>query len=295
MRIIDDNMLVRIQRLLPHLNPALQKVAAYTVKNPEKVKWKKINDFAADCGVSISTVTRFVKTVKVRNYPEFKIAVAEAVSEGNGRTEDRGFVYNFLDEDIVRGASFQEIIDKTAFKATELLKITKELLSVPELEKAVAAIERARNIVIYCSGASVSAGQNVKVRFYKVGKNCVLYSDATEQAVSSALLNDKHLVFGISNSGRTKSVISAMKAAKECGATALCITGNPDSPIVSHSDIKFFTSAQPPMYVNNFMISRISDLMIIDIIYACYISRHYPQSLKMIRKSTKAFETIVFG
>ena len=89
MRIIYDNMLVRIRRLLPHLNPALQKVAAYTVKNPEKVKWKKINDFAADCGVSISTVTRFVKAVKMRNYSEFKIAIAEAVSEGNGRTEDQ--------------------------------------------------------------------------------------------------------------------------------------------------------------------------------------------------------------
>jgi len=159
----------------------------------------------------------------------------------------------------------------------------------------VAAIERARNIVIYCSGASVSAGQNVKVRFYKIGKNCVLYSDATEQAVSSALLNEKHLVFGISNSGRTKSVINAVKAAKEGGATCLCITGSVDSPIVAHSDIKFFTPSQPPPYINNSMISRISDLLIIDIIYACYISRHYAQSLKMIRKSTKAFETIVFG
>ena len=68
-------------------------------------------------------------------------------------------MYNFLDEDIVRGDSFQEIVDKTAFKAIELLKITKELISIPELEKAVTAIERTRNIVIYCSGASVSAGQ----------------------------------------------------------------------------------------------------------------------------------------
>jgi RpiR family transcriptional regulator, carbohydrate utilization regulator len=295
MAIIDDNVLVRLQRLLPHLNPALKRVAACALKNPNKVKLKKISEFAADCGVSVSTVTRFVKALRMGNYPTFKIAIAEAVSEMNGRSADSRSAYNFLDAEITRRDSFQDIVAKIAYKAIDLLKTTKELISPQELEKAVAAIERARNIVIYCSGASVSAGQNVKVRFYKVGKNCVLYSDATEQAVSSSLLSDRHLVFGISNSGRTKSVISALRSAKECGATCVCITGSADSPIVAHSDIKFYTSRQPPLYVNNSMISRIPDMMIIDVIYACYISRHYAQSLKMIRKSTRAFESVVFG
>ena len=54
-------LLYTIKKKLPHLNPALQRIALYISENPEKIKLLKIKKLAFNCEVSEATVTRFVK------------------------------------------------------------------------------------------------------------------------------------------------------------------------------------------------------------------------------------------
>jgi DNA-binding MurR/RpiR family transcriptional regulator len=138
----------------------------------------------------------------------------------------------------------------------------------------------------------VVAGSNLKSRFYRVGKKCFLYNDGTEQCLSATLLDKDSVAVGITSSGRTRSVVNAMRIAKQAGAKTICITDSPASPIVSHSDIRFFTSSSYSSFMQDSITSRMPHILIIDILYACFAVKHFHESLQFIEKSTTATRDI---
>ncbi len=287
----DGDILIRIQNRLTSLQPALQRIALYILENPDKVKRQRIGEVAAACGVSESAVTRFVKAIGLKGFHELKIATAELTSTRPDAKKAEGrFVY----DDVRKNDSIGNIIDKVTFKNIETLNATKILISPEDVEKAVAAIERAEVVVIYCSGTSVVAGYNAKSRFYRVGKRCILYSDATEQNMSAPLLDKKSVVLGITSSGRTRAVVNAIRMAREAGATTICITDSPVSPVIAHSDVCFVTSSVYSNFMQDTMTSRMPHILIIDILYACFAVKHYQKSLASIEKSMAANETIFY-
>lgn len=287
----NDNILLKIRGQLPYLKPALKRIAEYVLSNTDRVKTQKIREVASLCQVSEATVTRFVREIGMGSFQGLKIAMAEmGVAGKNSTAQIRKEVYH----DISKADSIETIIDKIAFQSVETLKNTKALISPTEIEKAISAIEKAGILAIYCCGASTVAGQSAKSRFYRVGKNCFLSTDATEQAISASSLDKRCVVMGITSSGRTKAVVNAMKIAKEAGATTLCITDSGKSPVVAYSDITFFTSSRFSSFLQDSMTSRMPQILIIDILYACFAAHHFKQSLKYIGKSTAAIKDTIF-
>lgn len=287
----DGDILIRIRNRLTSLQPALHRIALYILENPDKVKRQRIGEVAAACGVSVSAVTRFVKAIGLRGFHELKIATAERDA---GRTDAKKAEDRFVYDDVRKNDSIENIIDKVTFKNIETLNATKTLVSPADVERAVNAIEQAETLIIYCSGSSVVAGQNAKSRFYRVGKRCILYSDATEQNLSATLLDKKCVVIGITSSGRTRGVVNAIRMAREAGATTLCITDSPASPVMAHSDICFVTSSIYSNFMQDTMTSRMPHILIVDILYACFAVKHYRKSLAAIEKSIAANETIFY-
>ena len=286
-----NDILKQIRSVLGELHPAFKRIGIYILGNSEKVKLLRIHELARECKVSDATVSRFARSLGLRNFQSLKIAVAESVSNQlSPRRDKEKFVY----DDVKKNDTFEAIIDKITFKNIETLSTTKELISTEEVQKAVDAIDKADFLVIYCSGSSVVAGHNFKSRFYRVGKKCLLYSDGTEQCLSAALLNNLSVAIGITSSGRTKSVVNAMRIAKLSGAKTICITDSHHSPVVAHSDICFFTSSSYSNFMQDSITSRMPHILIIDILYACFAVEHYLESLKSIEKSTAAIRDIVF-
>jgi len=287
----ERDLFKRIRKQVPHLHPALKRIASYVLDHPDQVKSQKIGEIAAQCGVSVATVTRFVKRIGLNSFQEFKIATAERIfNAGDQQDGAQKFVY----DDVGKNDSIERIIEKITFKNIDTLNTTKTLLVPADLERAVEAIGKADVIAIYCSGSSIVAGQNAKSRFYRVGKRCLLYSDSTEQNISASLLDGRSVAIGITSSGRTKSVVNAMKIAQEAGATTICITDSPASPIVNFSNIRFFSSSIYSSFLEDSMTSRMPHILIVDILYACFAVKHYQKSLKSIEKTTAAIKDTIF-
>lgn len=276
-----DILLLKIRGLLPSLNPALQKIAQYILENPQSVKLLRIRELAERCGVAEATITRFVKTIGFKNFQEFKINIAEITSEKPDVTE---FVY----DEVTKSDSLESIIEKIVYINIQALQNTKKILDIPEIEKAISAIERARNIDIYGAGGSFVAAENAQMRFYRIAKRCMVYNDPNQQAVSASLLTSKDVAIGISNSGRTISTVNALEKAKESGATTICITNFDQSPLTEHADIKLFTSTQDSAFFQESMVSRIAQMLIIDILYAGLAVKNISDSVKMIGRSAES-------
>jgi DNA-binding MurR/RpiR family transcriptional regulator len=277
-----DVFLLRLRGLIPSLNPKLRRIAEYILLYPDDVKSHRIGELADACGVADSTVTRFVKAINLKTFQELKILMAGITS--GAETEQEEFVY----DDVTKGDSLESIIDKIAYINVKALQDTKKLIDMDEVERAAAVIETARHIDIYGAGGSFVAAENARLRFYRIGKRCQIYSDPNQQAVSASLLASKDVAIGICNSGRTASTVNALKKAKENGATTIAITSYAQTPITRYSDITLFTSTRDSAFFQESLVSRIAQMLVIDVIYARLAVKSFDTSVKLIEKSAGA-------
>jgi len=286
----DNNILLKIRRLMPNLNPALKRIASYILEKPNDIKKQKISELAKKCDVSESTVTRFVRAINFKSFQELKISLAEMTSND---IEDATDMEKVVYDEIAQNDTVKDIINKIAFRNITALQDTIKVISTSEIEKAVLAIEKANILVFYCIGYAKIAAENAKMRFYKVGKQSIIYNDPAQQAISASLFHKDNVAIGISNSGRTSPTVNSLKMAKKNGATTICITNFDTSPIVKYSDIKLFTSTVDSAFFQESIVSRICQLLVIDILYASFAAKHFDRSLEMIGKSTKDYKKIM--
>ena len=285
------NELINIRNLTPYLKPALKKVATYILDNSDRIKLMKIKELAKECKVSEATITRFVKETKFKSFQELKIALAEITPKERKDLISVGkVVYN----DLKKTDSIETIIHKIALRNIEAIENTKKLIRSAEIKKTISAIERANTIVIYCVGPSTIAGENAKLRFYRIGKKCLLFNDPDQQAVSASLLTKSDLAIGISDSGKTKFTVNALRIAKEAGATTICITNSNSPPILKYSDIKLFTFTERSGFLQESMVSRLAQIVIVDIIYASFATKYFNRSLRLIEKSSSVLKKTIF-
>jgi len=280
-----NTLLSNIDRRTPYLNPALRRIAQFIVENPEKIKLLKISQLARQCEVSEATVSRFVKDFKIKNFQELKIILANIQPKASqGEPKAARFVY----DDVAQGDSIEAVIEKITCRNLRALEDAKNIVDPIEIEKAVAAIDRSDIITIYCIGTSTIAAESAKMRFYRVGKECLVYNDPANQAVSSSLLGKKRVAIAISNSGKSAPTVNALKTAQKSGAETICITGTPGSPITRYADVKLYTGANAMSFFQESLVSRIAQILIIDILYAWYALQHYNQSIRMVEDSAAA-------
>ncbi len=167
------------------------------------------------------------------------------------------------------------------------------MINCAEVEKAVTAIDKSDIVTIYCVGTSTIAAESARMRFYRVGKECIVYNDPANQAVSSSLLRQNNVAIGISNSGQSAPTVNALRMAQENGATTICITSSNTSPIPQFADIKLYTAAMQSSFFQEALASRVAQILIIDILYACYALKHYDKSIKMVEESAAALVKVL--
>ncbi len=291
-----DNVLQKISRKLPYFNPALKKIGEYIIKNPEESKILTIKDLSMRCHVAESTITRFVKEMGYSNYREMKIALVEfLISSGIDEAEDKGKKDDqYIYEDITASDSTGIIIEKVVQRNIQTIKETKEIIDIEAIEKAAEMIRISDTIIFSCMGSSSLAAVEGVMRFVRSGKKCILTSDESMQLMSAAIGSSKDLVIGISNSGRTTSVISSLKFAKENGASTIGITSFDGSPICEYSDLILYTSTrssdQGSALYWEATTSKTAQILIIDMLYAVYAANNIENTLDNLSKTYKALK-----
>lgn len=283
-----QGLLARIRWGSAYMNPALRRIAERVLRAPEDIKSISIKDLAAQCEVSESTVTRFVREIEVTSFQQFKILIAEELSQGSGGAPvvtDR-HVY----EDINEGDDTASVLSKVAARYAMTVADTRAGLSADELERAVSAIEAADTLAFFAMGASLICVENALLRFMRVGKSCQFFRDLGIRQISISTLGPKSLAIGISNSGRTISTVDSLKEAKAQGAVTMCITSFPDSPLVRHADIRLFTPTVTgvigPADYHESMVSKIAQLQIIDVLYSLYAVRNFGSAIAGLEKTS---------
>ncbi len=276
------DLFIRIENLKPSFNNAFLNVANFILNNRAELKYLRVKQLSEKCNVSEATITRFIKKIGFSSFHNFKMAIAQIETVTKGEPKESLIIGDIEEDDDIK-----TIVSKIKNEFVSTIDDTIDNLDLREIEQAIDVILRAKTISYYCTGNSSVAAKHAFLRFYRAGISSRIYTDPAEMGVSASLLGPNDVAIGISYSGKTEVVVKSLEIAKQNGATIIAITGPNNSPMIKLADIKLTTRIEE---LDDFQISsfsRLSQIVIMDIIYAGVAVTKYDDIKKAIQISAQ--------
>ncbi|MNI03118.1 putative HTH-type transcriptional regulator YbbH [compost metagenome] len=274
--------LVRLKELVQNLNPSEKKVAEYILNNPDHLIECSIAQLAESSGSSQAAIVRLCKTMGIKGYQDLKIKVA-----GDLQLNQHTSASNQGYQEIRAGESVQNIIQYVANNNVQSIMDTVKILDPVHVTQAVEAIVKAKRIFFYGMGASNLIALDAQQKFLRINKTAFAFSDPHVQITSSVTLTAGDVAVGISYSGETKQIITALGTAKDRGATTISITKYGNNALSSYADYPLFISSTEHEIRSGAMASRISQFSVIDMLYLGVASQSYEESVQYLEQSRK--------
>jgi len=247
-----------------------KKVADYILENMKDVIYMSITDLADACNVGESSVFRFCKTMDLKGYQEFKIALAHSVSHDEEST--------VLSSEITMQDTIGDLSSKILSTNVNALNETFNLINEKDISNAIDSMINAKRIHFFGVGASLMTAMEAKNKFMRITNKTECSYDSHLQIMTAALLTEEDVAIVISYSGSTKDTIEVAKMAKERGAKIISITRFAKSPLTSYSHITLLCGSNEGPLQGGSLSAKISQLYLLDILYAEYFRRTQRES-----------------
>ncbi|KVN14338.1 MULTISPECIES: MurR/RpiR family transcriptional regulator [unclassified Burkholderia] len=270
-------MLPRIEATRAQLRPSERKLADFVLAAPREVLDLSMTELAARAGASQPTIARFCQALGCSGFREFKIRLAQSVAPGVAS------VYRDVEPDERAPGIIGKVFDRTIGALIEV----RNSLSATSVADAIELLTRASRIEFYGAGGSGIAAQDIQHKFFRLGVPSVAYSDPHTFSMSAALLGANDVVVAISNTGRTRDIVDAARAALACGAKVISITHS-HSPLAQLSTVSLASNVAEETDVFSPMTSRMSHLAIGDILAVGVALRRGPELVDRLGRAKEA-------
>ncbi|MGV3464608.1 MAG: MurR/RpiR family transcriptional regulator [Heyndrickxia sp.] len=270
--------LVMIKSVYNSLTKTEQKVADFVLIDTQESVYSSVTDLAEKAGVGETSVIRFCRKLGYRGFQEFKLAVAQTLSNVDEQVHGK----------IEESDGLEVIAKKITTQNASALQDTINMIQTATLEKAVEAILAAKKIYFFGVGSSGFTACDAKYRFMRLGFNVDQANDAHIIAMNAALVSEEDVVVAISSSGSTKDIVDAVKIAKENKSFVICITNHARSPITYYADVILLAAAKETPFQGGAFSTKIAQLHLLDVLTTITAMRKKETSFKAIEKTAKS-------
>ncbi len=272
--------LVSIEAAMGSLKPMERRAAQYIMEHPEQVVSLSVQKLAEFAGVSEATIVRLSRSLHCKGFQELKLRIAGDLTQSSLPTESY--------QEIRTDGSIVDLIKSVSNNNIVSIQDTLTVLSPESVEKAINSLSSARKVGVFGVGASAVIAKDFMQKLTRINRWCEIGTGFDAQATIAANLIPGDVVFGISYSGQTEDMIRALAVAKNNGASVITLTRFGANPVADLADIQLFISTLEKSIRSGAMASRISQLNVIDILYAGIAGRHYEESIKSLEKTRQA-------
>ncbi|MBX2884083.1 MAG: SIS domain-containing protein [Granulosicoccus sp.] len=248
-------MLAKIKSARDSLRKSEQKVADVILAEPDASVQSSIQSLASQAKVSEPTVIRFCRALECVGFQEFKLKLAQDLAS-------RG---TFFFRDVSPSDTSKELSGKIIDSAIASLVHVKNQLNHASLDKAIQLYLDCERIEFYGSGGSGVVAEDAQLKFFRLGKPAIAYSDPHIQHATAALLDSRSLVIAISASGRSADLLHTVDIAKEAQAKVIAITAT-GSPLAGIADISLTIDVQEDSDIFSPVKSRLAQIALLDIL-----------------------------
>lgn len=274
-----NEILMKVKMIEPQLTAVQKKIARFILENSKAVVSMTVSDLAIQSDASEPSVFRFLKQIDYESYQLFRIDLAQSLATKNTAT-----IYGDIEEADTTTMIKKKVVASTISAITEL----EDVLDDDSIEAGATSIITARRIIIVGIGASVSIASDLFHKLLQLGFD-VVYSENSH--IMNMLATQGHtddLLIAISHSGESSEILDAVGFAKEKGLKTIALTSYTHSTLAKQSDILLLSSSQETLYRSDSMISRINQLIIIDMLYIKIVLQQKEKVLLNITQSRKA-------
>lgn len=234
-----------------NLSPTDKNIADFFISNKEKL------DFSADkisstLYVSKSALTRFSKKIGFEGYREF---ISFYNEELNNRIDHK---FNSLTQKVL--FTYQEIVEKSY-----------SLIDEEQINRVIKLITDAKKVYVYGVGNSGLSAQEFKMRFMRIGLDVEALTDVHLMNMNEVLISKDNLLIALSISGYPLKpyIIDA----KGRGAKVIALTTNMLNYLKQFSNEIIMCPSVENLDVGNIITPQLPFLLILDVIYAFYLSK----------------------
>lgn len=253
-------LLPHLRARLPSLGPSDRKVADTVLAQPGAVVFWSVAELADASGTAKSTVVRFCQGLGLRGFHDLKLVLAQETALPH---RDGGVAAATGEEGGGRDGA-TDVLGTVVWGGVAMLRDAAATVERDAFERAVAALSRARTVVVVGSGASAPLAHDAAQRLRSIGVRAAAPADAPGQHVAAALLGREDACLAISHSGATRGTRAAALAASDAGAATVAITSYLSSPLTEVVDHVLVAGARPASPQVAALTSRLAHVAVLD-------------------------------
>ncbi len=272
-------MLARIKAARDTLRKSEQKVADVVIADPEESVQSSIQAIATRAAVSEPTVIRFCRALDCVGFQQFKIKLAQDLAR-------RG---TFFYQDVTANDSSKELANKLLDGAIASLVQIRNQINETALDEAIQMYENCKRVELYGSGGSAVVAEDAQLKFFRLGKPAIAYSDPHIQAAAAALLDKDALVIAISHSGRSSDILKTVDIAREAQARVIAVTAT-RSPLAQRADVALTVDVNEDSDIFSPVKSRLGQMVVLDVLAVGVAVRGGEHMVEQLAKARRAID-----
>lgn len=249
-------------------------VADYIVNNFDKIKDMNITTLAKKTFTSTSCITRFCKKLGYKGFIEFKQDIINEYIDNN--------IIHFQENltAITKENTTEEIIEKLYKFAVDSLTETKLIQSSKLIDTIIEKISKIKIIDIYVLDDSYIVAQDLKYKFQKIGKIVLVPQSTEAQKMALNNCDENHIAIFISKKGEKHEILKMATFLKEKKIVTISMTLYSENLLSNICDYNLY--ALTKLEKDKLIMTRMGLLLLADILYMCYINKHYEESINNI-------------
>ncbi|MEG0709838.1 MAG: MurR/RpiR family transcriptional regulator [Longicatena sp.] len=263
-----------------NLPSAENEVRKFVLKNAKKVLTMTVYDVAKESYTSPATVVRLCKKLETKGFNQFKILLAAEINAFDFMNLELLDTTNILKNDTPT-----TIVDKITNIAIQSIEETRILANISELKEVAEKLLSADIIDLFGVGASNIVALDATYKFMRIGKNVSCYQLSDRQYVQAVNSSSNHIGIIFSYSGETLEMIKILNILQKNGCPVVAITCSSSNTLAKLADFSLPVSTRESLFRSGAMASRITQLYIVDILYALCCSIDYDNAKEMVLKT----------
>lgn len=278
------SLVEKIEQDLNVLSPAERKIGEYIILHPDHIPNMTTRELSEKAEVSEASIVRFCKSIGIGSFKSFKLALVKDLT----LSEMNLTGFSILQKKDSPYDSFQKVIqvNKLAIEACPNSMDKNELL------EAVKTLKKARKIVFFGVGGSVTAAIDAHYKFTRLGYESITSSDFHYMLTVIPYLNENDVFVAISTSGKTRDVLELAQFAQKKGAVVIAITNLDKSPLHKTADIRLCTpNVEQDLRIGS-TASRMTQLTVIDTLYVSLFHQIGEKVLKQYQEARSEMENL---
>ena len=253
-----------------------QTLVDYMKNNPERFVNMSADEISAACFVSIPTIYRLCKKLKLNGLSQLKMVVSNSIRDY--MKEKNGIDYNYP---FSQNETQYQITVKMKELYEQTLTTLNNLIDLEQLRLIALALKKAKYIDIYTSAGNIYFAENFKFQMSEIGVVVNVPVEQYQQSLAAAASNEEHVAIVVSFESRGMLVEQVMTLLKKNKTPIVLISSTTNKTMIQSSDYNLYLNPNENHYnkISSFS-TRLSLLYLLDCIYTCYFKLDYDKNVK---------------